>query len=181
MDAVPFIESACDVAEISVADIRVSPARKNRSLDPEDQVDQDFIDSIRHVGVRDAVVIRETTNGPAKYELVFGQRQLAASKHLGFETIPAQVVEITNEQMNFLAAFSENASRRETNYPEYLKNLKMLLRERERLFGPVPGDRQVHALMDEMVPVIEPDQGRMQKFRQAHLNRKDGDAHSGPS
>lgn len=119
-------------------DIAVPKTRKRRPLDLKDEKDQHLIENIRRVGFLHPIQVRATPAASKPYELVFGQRRLAVAKHLGLEVIPASVVEMTEEQTAFIS-MSENVMRRPMEYAEYLRALKGLLGEIEKLFGPDPG------------------------------------------
>ena len=56
--------------------------------------------SIREDGVRDAVLLRPTENG--RYDLVFGERRLRASKLAGLTQIPSIIRELDDKQANEL-------------------------------------------------------------------------------
>ncbi len=112
--------------------------RKRKPLDPKNEQDQHFVNNIKRLGFLQPITVRTVPGSDKPYEIVFGLRRLAAAKYLGRETIPAQVVELTDEQMRFHLV-SENTMRKQMDYPEYIKQMKILLDDLETIYGPDPG------------------------------------------
>src|SRR5262249_39813681 len=71
------------------------------------------------------------------YELITGRRRLAACKYLG-RPVLAKVIPLNDEQVAFCAV-TENAVRKHMSDAEYIKLVKNMRREMERIFGPAPG------------------------------------------
>jgi ParB/RepB/Spo0J family partition protein len=66
--------------------------------------------SLDQLGQLAAVRVRASRTQPGKYELVFGHRRVLGAKKLGWKTIRAEVMEMTDEQM-VLQSLAENVSR----------------------------------------------------------------------
>src|SRR5262249_54859753 len=134
--------------DIPTQSIRLPKDRPKLTWDPKDEKDYFLIESIRKLGILQAIQVREVDGGSKPYELVFGKRGLAPARSLGLETIPARVAKVTDDQMALLA-MTENTMRRSMSYAEYLKRMKVVLREWERLFGPDPGKANNNAAWRE--------------------------------
>lgn len=77
---------------IQVADAKLSATNaKGRN---EGKAFEELVASIKEKGVLTPILIRETSKG--KYEVIAGNRRLAAAKEAGLKEIPAQVAEMTD-------------------------------------------------------------------------------------
>ena len=96
----------------------------------DDSQDQELADSIKEHGVIQAIGVRPTTRGlgvEKQYELVWGERRLAAAKHWGIGYIPAQIV--TDEDDTRLLTVVENTGRKDLTEFERANALVMLQEE----------------------------------------------------
>lgn len=126
------------VIDLTPDQIFVAKERR-RSLKLADEQTQHFINNIRQVGFIHPVEVRKVEGGPAPYELVCGRLRLAVAKHIGMASIPAKVIEATDNQMEFIA-ISENTMRKQMPYPEFVKMFKAFMRRMHELYGPDPGN-----------------------------------------
>src|SRR2546426_9046294 len=83
--------SNVDIRDLPIADIELSRfnTRKDLSAGNEDSSIKDLAESIRSRGLLNPVTVRST--GADKWELLAGQRRLAACKQLGWTSIAAIV------------------------------------------------------------------------------------------
>ncbi len=92
-----------------------------------DQSDLDeLVQSIREVGVLQAVVVRPIPDNPTKYELIMGERRLRATKVLGLDSIPAIIKDTADENM-LRDALLENLHRAQLNPLEEASAYQQLL------------------------------------------------------
>ncbi|MFO7588616.1 MAG: ParB/RepB/Spo0J family partition protein [Gemmatimonadota bacterium] len=103
-----------DAAELPVRDVALSRVRPNpfqprRAFDDETLAELET--SIRENGLLQPIVLRPAARG---FELVAGERRFRALQRLGWETAPAIVRELSDEQM-LLLALVENLQREELN------------------------------------------------------------------
>ena len=76
----------------------------------------DFLESIREKGVIQPIVVRPTENG--RFELVFGERRLRASRETGKMTIPAIVRELSRAEAFDLMIIENHHREQLTEYDE---------------------------------------------------------------
>ncbi|MEO6941821.1 MAG: ParB/RepB/Spo0J family partition protein [Terrimesophilobacter sp.] len=99
---------------------------------PRTEFDQEKLDelvaSIREVGVLQPIVVRPISGGigPAKFELIMGERRLRATKQLGLPSIPA-VIKNTADDAMLRDALLENLHRADLNPLEEASAYQQLL------------------------------------------------------
>lgn len=98
-----------DYSRIVIAEIAVKPQVREIFEDAENSL-KDLADSIRELGVLQAILIRPIP-GPIPFELVAGERRLRAATMAGLEQIPAIVRELTDEEAEAIQ-FAENIQRK---------------------------------------------------------------------
>ena len=81
-------------SEIKLSEIRSNPYQPRKIFD--DGKIEELAQSIREHGVFTPILVRRSVKG---YELIAGERRVRASKKAGLKTIPAIVMEFTEEQM----------------------------------------------------------------------------------
>lgn len=81
---------------------------------------KDLESSFSRLGQLSPILVRKSRSATGKYEVIFGNRRLAAAKKLGWESIEAQVVESSDIQ-SLLIAFAENCDR--VDFTDYEKAL----------------------------------------------------------
>lgn len=112
------------LAQLNPADI-VPNAVQPRTVFDEADLDE-LVQSIREVGVLQAIVVRPLPGNDGKYELIMGERRLRASKKLGLDTIPAIIKDTADENM-LRDALLENLHRAQLNPLEEASAYQQLL------------------------------------------------------
>ncbi|WP_225832693.1 ParB/RepB/Spo0J family partition protein [Streptomyces sp. NK08204] len=111
-------------AEIPLDAITPNP-RQPREVFDEDAL-QELVTSIKEVGLLQPVVVRQL--GPARYELIMGERRWRACREAGLEAIPA-IVRATDDEKLLLDALLENLHRAQLNPLEEAAAYDQLLRD----------------------------------------------------
>ena len=96
-------------SEIKLSEIRPNPYQPRKIFD--DAKIGELAQSIKEHGVFTPVLLRKSVKG---YELIAGERRVRASKQAGLKTIPAIVMEFTDEQMMEISLL-ENIQREDLN------------------------------------------------------------------
>lgn len=84
-------------------------------------------DSLDRLGLLTPVSVRPSPRDKEKYELVYGHRRFLAAKRLGWKSILADIVEITDEQMA-VHSLTENFQRDELSDYEKARTLDVLVK-----------------------------------------------------
>ncbi len=95
---------------IPIKDIRLNPHQPRKTFDAESL--NELTASIKEKGVITPVTVRESDG---EWILVAGERRLRASKKAGLKTIPAYVIEVTDEAEMMEVALIENIQRENLN------------------------------------------------------------------
>jgi len=103
-------EKAKSLNEISVAKIKANPFQPRQEFD-EDALN-DLKKSIKEKGIIQPIAVRQVKN---YYELISGERRLRAVLDLGYETIPAFVIEVNTKEEMLELAIIENVQREKLN------------------------------------------------------------------
>ncbi len=111
-------------AEIPLDAITPNP-RQPRDVFDEDAL-QELVTSIKEVGLLQPVVVRQL--GPARYELIMGERRWRACREAGLEAIPA-IVRATEDEKLLLDALLENLHRAQLNPIEEAAAYDQLLKD----------------------------------------------------
>ncbi|MFI9150848.1 ParB/RepB/Spo0J family partition protein [Streptomyces sp. NPDC053367] len=111
-------------AEIPLDAITPNP-RQPRDVFDEDAL-QELITSIKEVGLLQPIVVRQL--GPARYELIMGERRWRACRAAGLEAIPA-IVRGTDDEKMLLDALLENLHRAQLNPLEEAAAYDQLLKD----------------------------------------------------
>ncbi|MEV7689577.1 ParB/RepB/Spo0J family partition protein [Streptomyces bungoensis] len=111
-------------AEIPLDAITPNP-RQPREVFDEDAL-HELITSIQEVGLLQPVVVRQL--GPARYELIMGERRWRACREAGLEAIPA-IVRATDDEKLLLDALLENLHRAQLNPLEEAAAYDQLLKD----------------------------------------------------
>ncbi|MXM65631.1 ParB/RepB/Spo0J family partition protein [Streptomyces sp. HUCO-GS316] len=111
-------------AEIPLDSITPNP-RQPREVFDEDAL-QELVTSIKEVGLLQPVVVRQL--GPARYELIMGERRWRACREAGLEAIPA-IVRATDDEKLLLDALLENLHRAQLNPLEEAAAYDQLLKD----------------------------------------------------
>ncbi|MFF7239477.1 ParB/RepB/Spo0J family partition protein [Streptomyces collinus] len=111
-------------AEIPLDSITPNP-RQPREVFDEDAL-HELVTSIQEVGLLQPVVVRQL--GPARYELIMGERRWRACREAGLEAIPA-IVRATDDEKLLLDALLENLHRAQLNPLEEAAAYDQLLKD----------------------------------------------------
>ncbi len=107
---------------LPVEEIRVIPERSRKDTDRASLAE--LMVSIAQVGLVEPVVVRERREDG--YELIAGERRLAACRLLGRKEIPALVVQAGDERCA-LIALAENLHRKDLHYLDEAERLRTIL------------------------------------------------------
>ena len=117
-----------ELVYVKIAEIRENPvALRNVNQDSEEY--KSMVDSIKSHGVLNAITVRRRVDGETQvtyYELTDGLQRFTASKDVGLETIPCQVVDFDDDQV-LEAQVIANIHKIETAPMEYSKQLRRIL------------------------------------------------------
>ncbi len=120
----PAAPMGAHFAEIPLDAITPNP-RQPREVFDEDAL-QELVTSIKEVGLLQPVVVRQL--GPARYELIMGERRWRACREAGLEAIPA-IVRATDDEKLLLDALLENLHRAQLNPLEEAAAYDQLLKD----------------------------------------------------
>lgn len=131
---IPVTASPSKAPKTSLKNIPLKQIRESkialRDVDKTDEKYLGLVESIRHNGVYNAIVVRELgkEDGEMVYGLVDGLQRYTASGDAGRPTIPAQVVELSDAKV-LEAQIIANVHRIETKKFQYAKQLDKILAE----------------------------------------------------
>ncbi|MEV2192183.1 ParB/RepB/Spo0J family partition protein [Streptomyces phaeochromogenes] len=111
-------------AELPLDSITANP-RQPREVFDEDAL-AELVTSIKEVGLLQPVVVRQM--GPARYELIMGERRWRACREAGLDAIPA-IVRATDDEKLLLDALLENLHRAQLNPLEEAAAYDQLLKD----------------------------------------------------
>jgi ParB family chromosome partitioning protein len=111
-------------AELPLDSITPNP-RQPREVFDEDAL-AELVTSIKEVGLLQPVVVRQL--GPARYELIMGERRWRACREAGLDAIPA-IVRATDDEKLLLDALLENLHRAQLNPLEEAAAYDQLLQD----------------------------------------------------
>ncbi|MEU8980749.1 ParB/RepB/Spo0J family partition protein [Streptomyces sp. NPDC048309] len=121
---VPPAPVGAHFAELPLDFITPNP-RQPREVFDEDALSE-LVTSIKEVGLLQPVVVRQV--GPARYELIMGERRFRACREAGLEAIPA-IVRATEDEKLLLDALLENLHRAQLNPLEEAAAYDQLLKD----------------------------------------------------
>ncbi|MFD4630842.1 ParB/RepB/Spo0J family partition protein [Streptomyces sp. NPDC058284] len=121
---VPETVAGAHFAELPLDVITPNP-QQPRAVFDEDAL-AELVTSIKEVGLLQPVVVRQV--GPARYELIMGERRWRACREAGLERIPA-IVRATEDDKLLLDALLENLHRAQLNPLEEAAAYDQLLKD----------------------------------------------------
>jgi ParB family chromosome partitioning protein len=113
--------AALPTNDLSVALVDPNPWQPRTVLGDADLAE--LADSLREHGLVQPIVVRARGD---RYQLIAGQRRLAAARKLGWERVPARVLEVEDRQMAEIAIV-ENLQRRDLDALEKAASFKQYL------------------------------------------------------
>jgi ParB family transcriptional regulator, chromosome partitioning protein len=112
------------IAMVEVQRVRPNPMQPRQDFDREAL--EDLKKSIKEKGVIQPITVRRTETG---YEIIAGERRVRASTELGFESIPAYILDIETDAEMLELALIENVQRENLNPIEVALGYKRLMEE----------------------------------------------------
>lgn len=110
--------------DIEVDKIAPNPYQPREDFDP--MALEELKNSIAEKGVIQPITVRKSSDG---YQLIAGERRWRAVKELGYEKIPAFIMEITSEDELLELALIENLQREDLNPIDVAKAYQRLIEE----------------------------------------------------
>ncbi|GAA0695347.1 hypothetical protein GCM10010193_57620 [Kitasatospora atroaurantiaca] len=95
--------------QIELDQITANPEQPRKFFDAEKH--QELVQSIKQVGVLQAVAVRPVEGQGAPYMLVMGERRWRAAQDAGLTSVPARVIENMDDQEAYILAITENVVR----------------------------------------------------------------------
>ncbi|MGP0069147.1 MAG: ParB/RepB/Spo0J family partition protein [Isosphaeraceae bacterium] len=123
------------VVELALGQVMLSKARR-KEFNLKDQQTAAFLDSVRRLGILDAVDVRQVE--PGRYELVFGRRRLWAASVLGFGKVPARIGDWSDRQVEWVVA-AETKLAGPMSPVQFAKALLGTIKGVDDAFGPGAG------------------------------------------
>lgn len=116
--------------EHPVSDLQMIPLELIDVLNPRDRntrVFDDIVGNIKNIGLKKPITVtpRKDADGKERYMLICGEGRLKAYKALAEKSIPAMVVQVTNEDA-FIMSLAENIARRQARTLELLAGIERL-------------------------------------------------------
>ncbi len=118
------IKSAGSLTEIEVALVRPNPFQPRQDFDP--QKLEELKASIKENGIIQPITVRRKDN---VYELIAGERRLRAVSELGYEKIPAYIIQVESKEEMLELALIENVQRDHLNPIEQAQAYQRLIDE----------------------------------------------------
>ncbi len=122
------------LTEIKLSDLRVS-ANNVRKEDAEVNLDG-LIANIKDIGLQQPIVVVKNGN---KYDIIVGQRRYLAAKKMGWDTIPARILENIETTQAKVISFSENIHRLDLSYSDKMHVTLSLLESNDNNVKKVAG------------------------------------------
>lgn len=111
--------------DIPLAEIKSNPFQPRKTFQPEELTE--LRESLRTSGLLQPITVRTSSTGKG-YELIAGERRFRAAADLGWESIPAVVKEMNDQEMLTLALI-ENLQRSDLNPIEEAEGYDQLIRD----------------------------------------------------
>ncbi|HBU38549.1 MAG TPA: chromosome partitioning protein ParB [Planctomycetaceae bacterium] len=108
-------------SEILTASIDPNPWQPRSEMSADDLID--LASSLEEHGLVQPIVVRSKND---RYQLIAGQRRLAAARRLGWEKVPVRLLEVNDRQMSEIAIV-ENLQRRDLDPLEKATSFKQYL------------------------------------------------------
>ncbi|PRX34362.1 ParB family chromosome partitioning protein [Paraburkholderia sp. BL18I3N2] len=116
--------------KLQTGEVRMIPVDQIEVINPRERnsrVFNEIVGNIRAIGLKKPIKVtpRVTADGVEKYLLVCGEGRLKAFRSLGETTIPAMVVNVSDEDA-FIMSLAENIARRQCRPLELLAGIRQL-------------------------------------------------------
>ncbi len=110
-----------DIMEIPISEIRSNPYQPRKTFDEESL--KELADSMKDHGIIQPIIVKKAIKG---YELIAGERRTKAAKIAGFETVPAIIRDLNDQEMMEIALL-ENIQREDLNPIEEAEAYKNII------------------------------------------------------
>jgi len=112
------------------SNLQMIPIDKIEVLNPRDRngrIFDDIVGNIKNIGLKKPITVtpRKDGDGREKFLLICGEGRLKAFKSLGETTIPAMVVDVSDED-GFIMSLAENIARRQGRTLELLAGIEQM-------------------------------------------------------
>ena len=107
--------------EIPISEIRSNPYQPRKTFDEESL--KELADSMKDHGIIQPIIVKKAIKG---YELIAGERRTKAAKIAGFETVPAIIRDLNDQEMMEIALL-ENIQREDLNPIEEAEAYKNII------------------------------------------------------
>ncbi|APF19786.1 ParB/RepB/Spo0J family partition protein [Caldithrix abyssi] len=118
------VKGAGSLTEVEVALVRPNPFQPRQDFDPRKL--EELKASIEENGIIQPITVRRKDN---YYELIAGERRLRAVSELGYEKIPAYIIEVETKEEMLELALIENVQRDHLNPIEQAQAYQRLIEE----------------------------------------------------
>lgn len=117
----PTFDSKGDLAQLQIEDIYANPFQPRKSFSPEKI--KELADSINEAGLIQPIVVYKRED---RYYLLVGERRWRAAQLLKWETMPAIVKDLSDDEV-MIGALIENIQREDLNAIEVAEGIEALL------------------------------------------------------
>ena len=115
-----------NINKISIGDLQ-SNKLQPRKLFEEDSL-QDLTNSIKERGIIQPIIVRKSSDGKSKYEIIAGERRWLAAQRAGLHEVPVVITDVDDlKSLEF--AIVENVQRNDLNAIEEARGYKRLIEE----------------------------------------------------
>ena len=117
--------------EININKVSISDLQSNkfqpRKLFEEESL-QDLTNSIRERGIIQPIIVRESSGGNSKYEIIAGERRWLAAQKAGLHEVPIVITNV-DDKKSLEFAIVENVQRNDLNAIEEARGYQRLIEE----------------------------------------------------
>ena len=117
--------------EINVNILPISDLARNK-FQPRKIFDEDSLEeltnSIKERGVIQPIIVRKSSDGKSKYEIIAGERRWLAAQKAGLHTVPVVIADV-NDLKSLEFAIVENVQRQDLNAIEEARGYQRLIKE----------------------------------------------------
>ena len=114
------------INKLSLSEIKPNPYQPRKDFDKENL--QDLTNSIKERGVIQPIIVRKSSSGDSKYEIIAGERRWLAASKAGLHEIPVVITDVDDlKSLEF--AIVENVQRHDLNPLEEAQGYKRLIDE----------------------------------------------------
>ncbi len=114
------------INKLSLSEIKPNPHQPRKDFDKENL--QDLTNSIKERGVIQPIIVRKSSSGDSKYEIIAGERRWLAARKAGLHEIPVVITDVDDlKSLEF--AIVENVQRHDLNPLEEAQGYKRLIDE----------------------------------------------------